>query len=636
MDDKVITSRSVHGETVGMECGSNRENGMRLDAYINGARCTWKSVMAKPLYVYHIITTTDIERDIQSLQPYPLVHCKNETCKINCIHEWDRGTQEEDGEIRGDQGERGEQPTDSGGGTGDGLGSDSSEKLPKLCAGPDGIIESEDPSGIRIRWNNGRTRRYSYGGGSGDRVLDDDGRVGKISPVGTYFTGTQGELKKLYEGPYKLIAYHTNTRRPHWHVIYYSFNKQWGFNSRLGRTIRRGTYKNKSVDCLTCLREYLYSGNGRQIVQDILRPEHIRTCECAEHHCGMDGPSKWKVTSYEADCTEGGNSIYGPEGESFEKGFEGMVDATLQADVGEEGESGYPIPSKTRKILGEQQNCAGAVNRADCENGNRNADVIILLCENGAFTEAEAMGMFAKSAEGINFVCSKQYAEKIRTYLHLARVLVFSESIKQRFERAKAKFAKENTELMDETRQDETMQKFKEILLMNGINLKSFFFNTFHHFTRQSNKMNNLFFLGPPSTGKTMIMNSLVECHFNFCRLTGLISNSSFNFSGLLHTNACLMDECKLTDNQFEQWKLLASGLPMSTDVKYKDRCDVRDVVLYTCSNYPIEMYCNVPMAQEAVKSRTLIYELKTRCPWYLKISPHIWEKCWNEHGLVI
>lgn len=84
------------------------------------------------------------------------------------------------------------------------------------------------------------------------------------------------------------------------------------------------------------------------------------------------------------------------------------------------------------------------------------------------------------------------------------------------------------------------------------------------------------------------------------------------------------MDQCKLTDKQFEQWKLLASGLPMSTGVKYKDRCDVRDVVLYTCSNYPIEMYCNVLMAQEAVKSRTITYELKSQCPWYLKISPHL------------
>lgn len=51
----------------------------------------------------------------------------------------------------------------------------------------------------------------------------------------------------------------------------------------------------------------------------------------------------------------------------------------------------------------------------------------------------------------------------------------------------------------------------------------------------------------------------------------------------------------------------------MSTDVKYKDRCDVKDVVLFTCSNYPIEMYCNVPLAQDAVNSRTIRYELKVR-----------------------
>lgn len=124
-----------------------------------------------------------------------------------------------------------------------------------------------------------------------------------------------------------------------------------------------------------------------------------------------------------------------------------------------------------------------------------------------------------------------------------------------------------------------------------------------------------------------MIMNSLVECHFNYCRLTGLTPNSSFNFSGLLHCNACLMDECKLTENQFEQWKMLASKVPMSTDVKYKDRCDIQNCILYTCSNYPIEMYCKVPMAKQAI-------DFVWRLTGFANIPPHIWEKMWKNLNL--
>lgn len=65
-----------------------------------------------------------------------------------------------------------------------------------------------------------------------------------------------------------------------------------------------------------------------------------------------------------------------------------------------------------------------------------------------------------------------------------------------------------------------------------------------------------------------MIMESLVVCHCNFTRLTGLIDNSPFNLSSLIHSNACFMDEIKLTEIHFEQWKLLVGEFPCSKDVK--------------------------------------------------------------------
>uniref|UniRef100_S4PEN1 Uncharacterized protein n=1 Tax=Pararge aegeria TaxID=116150 RepID=S4PEN1_9NEOP len=50
----------------------------------------------------------------------------------------------------------------------------------------------------------------------------------------------------------------------------------------------------------------------------------------------------------------------------------------------------------------------------------------------------------------------------------------------------------------------------------------------------------------------------------------------------------------------------LASGMPMLTDVKYKDRCDIKICILYTCSNYPtLEMYCKVPSAKEVINEQT-------------------------------
>lgn len=596
----------------------------------------------KQNYVYHIITSTDISEFISNCQTYPIVHFYNETCKEKCgnTQEGCRSTTTTTDNATADPTDA-DSTTDGRGDiapTGDELGKVPERRHPKLCPGPDGVIESQDASGYRIRFRNGRCRTYTECGGNsvGNKSNNNEVEPG-ICKVGTYTASSEGSLGKLYTGPYKLIAIHYGTRRPHWHLIYYSPNKQWGVNARLGRVIRGGTYKNKSVDCLSCLRQYLYSGNGRQVLQDILSEEHIETCQCAEHYCGMDSEDQWKNEAYEIDCAEGGDPIFRHESNAIQAEQQRMVDATLQTDGSTSRKPGYKFPSQKRNFLDEFQ--SGPNNNDARENqsiNGRNTDIIILLCERGTFTESEAMAVFAKSHQGINLMCTKQYNEKIRNWVHIARVLVFQESLKQRFERAKKKFELENEALIHPGIIEETKLQLKEIITRNKIDLIDFFKNTYKHFNGASKKKNNLFFLGPPSTGKTMIMTSLVECHFNYCRLTGLISNSSFNFSGLLHTNACLMDECKLTDNQFEQWKLLASGLPMSTDVKYKDRCDVMNVILYTCSNYPIEMYCNVPLAQDAVKSRTIKYELKEKCPWYIKISPHVWESCWADYGFII
>lgn len=109
-----------------------------------------------------------------------------------------------------------------------------------------------------------------------------------------------------------------------------------------------------------------------------------------------------------------------------------------------------------------------------------------------------------------------------------------------------------------------SQEKLKLTLLVNMISNTYFATTTMHHFNRQTKKKKLIFedesVVGPPSTGKPMIMESWVNMHYNFERLTGLTPGSSFNFASLLHTNACFMDECKLTDNQFEQWKSLAAG----------------------------------------------------------------------------
>ncbi|CAH2088625.1 unnamed protein product [Euphydryas editha] len=66
---------------------------------------------------------------------------------------------------------------------------------------------------------------------------------------------------------------------------------------------------------------------------------------------------------------------------------------------------------------------------------------------------------------------------------------------------------------------------------------------------------------------------------------------SPYNFSSAFNRNAIFMDECKLTDNQFEQWKLIAGRQPMNTDMTYKSQHIVKDCIMYTASNQEIGTY---------------------------------------------
>ncbi|CAB3232759.1 unnamed protein product [Arctia plantaginis] len=92
-------------------------------------------------------------------------------------------------------------------------------------------------------------------------------------------------------------------------------------------------------NCKVQIRDRVLMTHKRYINQreTIPLPEHIKSCQCAEHHCGMGGKNQWKIAQYEADCLQGGDTVFRPEGVSSEEGVDGMVDTTLQTDDDQEG-----------------------------------------------------------------------------------------------------------------------------------------------------------------------------------------------------------------------------------------------------------------------------------------------------------
>lgn len=185
------------------------------------------------------------------------------------------------------------------------------------------------------------------------------------------------------------------------------------------------------------------------------------------------------------------------------------TDKTNDDNVRKRSGDDIELQRENEQVLYGRKNIKYDINcKKNRNNYDRNSDIILLLCENGAFTESEAMQVLAKSPEGIEFICSKQYTERIKNYIHIARILVFQESVKQRFERAKAAFERES--IFNDEYQDYTYRILMDILKLNRMETGEFATNTIKHFEGKTGKKNNLFFYGPPSTGKTMIATSLV------------------------------------------------------------------------------------------------------------------------------
>lgn len=434
--------------------------------------------------------------------------------------------------------------------------------------------------------------------------------------------------------PWKVITKHRGTRRLHFHIIYISTAKNWGFNSKLGQAIRAGQYKCSAIACIRCLLEYITSGDDRTTLRQVLTSNDEKIAKCATH--AFRGGADRSIDGANAGA-ERGDLISRIQGAASTNTERRMVTSPTGTNESLRSEG-------SQHVIGEQGNNAVGVesfglSRRESNNTARNTFVnrqnqqlVLFLLENQAFSEGEAQKLLCETPEGITIQFNRHFVERLGTALSISKTLVFSESAQQRIERTKTVQLKRDPEANTISTIKTGSENLAHLLQENNINPFEFAQYTRWHFHKMTQKKNNLFFKGPPSTGKTMVMESLVEMQFNYERLTGLTPNSPFNFSALVHKNACFMDECKLTDNQFEQWKLLAGGQPMSTDIKYKSRHDIKDCVLYTASNYPITMYTSVMEADEAVNTRTIQFNFYKHLPERFKLNAFIWEHFWKEY----
>lgn len=608
------------------------------------------------IFCYHIITSElNFEHNLKPINAYPVVPPKHVLENNGAVANVDRrgfekstertetidepgysGTRFDAGADNGRSGESyfGEETkisTEEG--WHDGVQDDTEIRIREFCK-KNGIVGIDyECDGYTATFGRGITRRYDErGGGLEGYGGENFGQVVKMEQIGEY--GRRPKIASgLHKSPWKCAMFHFGTKKPHWHFLYISRSKQWGHNSAIGRAIRATPYKCQSVRCLPCIHQYFYSSDGRQVVQDILSPGDYETAICAIHQMRVESGNARERENLLSECEEGGAPILTVESDAPGMG----VDVVVHAN--DEGSSGFDQQGNTVHVRSRNNNI-NRKRRADSGTGqieagndiSKNENLVLLLVKKRAFNEARAQRILSREVSGITFLFGVRAAEKLRTAVTVSRILVFQETPGMRFERAKHYDKEMNANADDAELIKISIEKLEKLLRDNEIDAKKFATDTKNHYYRLTGKKNNLFFFGPPDCGKTAVAESLADCHYNTARLTGLNSSSTFNFASLIHVNAVFMDECKMTVNQFEQWKLLAGGSPMSTDVKHRDKQDVEHCVLYTSSNYPIEMYVDAPDARKAVETRTIQYNFNKHLPEKFMLNTFTWEALWSKY----
>lgn len=464
-------------------------------------------------------------------------------------------------------------------------------------------------------------------------ALSDDG--GMACAVGQ----NQYHYRRNQHSPWKVIAQHRGTSNDHYHIIYIGA-KNWGHNSQLGETIRSRQYKCTQITCIQCLLEYITTGDDRTTLKQVLTERDKEMARCVAHSLGFNPE---QMRNYYGN-TERRNNIFPPESPTRGNEIRRMDQSPTRAheNIFQGGEIEQQFSEREDDYNGFRDQSNAFHDNQRINTASRRAQIIrenqrlvLYLCENQAFNEGEAIRILCTTPAGIAMQFNRNFEQRLKTALSVAKTLVFSECTKQRLERAKQYQLQQDPEANNHRTVYDGVEDLEILLTKNQLNPFTFSKVTKDHFYGKTGKKNNLFFYGPPSTGKTMIMESLVALHYNYCRLTGLTPTSPFNFASLLHTNACFMDECKLTDNQFEQWKLLAGRQPMSTDIKYKDRHDITNCILYTASNYPINAYLTIGDTYAAIESRTLQFNFYQPTD-HFKLNAFIWEAFWKKYPLEV
>lgn len=176
----------------------------------------------------------------------------------------------------------------------------------------------------------------------------------------------------------------------------------------------------------------------------------------------------------------------------------------------------------------------------------------------------------------------------------------------------------------------DSLEWFGKICTFNRFDQKTFFLDALSVMDRVKTKINTVLALGPPNSGKTLVMESLAKSVVYYANCQSFNGKSSFEFQDMLNSRCALINEPKITDLTIETLKNIFEGASTGIDVKYKSAQLLSRTPCFVASNMVLTAYlvANRELQDRALKARSVVYnfnQFEALADCKKKLHPLMW-----------
>lgn len=160
---------------------------------------------------------------------------------------------------------------------------------------------------------------------------------------------------------------------------------------------------------------------------------------------------------------------------------------------------------------------------------------------------------------------------------------------------------------------DASLVWFDKIMEFNKIDPSTFVNDCFKVMEKILPKKNSIIILGPPNSGKTLVMSSLCKSAIFFSSCQNFTGNSSFEFQEMISSRCALINEPMITDKTIETMKNVLEGNPTNVDKKYHSAQLLPRTPCFITTNASLCYYTsNRAINKEAIIARCFSYNFNT------------------------